>query len=279
LRRALLVLAVAAVAGVMVAAMIEHGSFLGPLFIFGGEVSSDQSVSTYQGVGRSVLVAAVVSAGLTPIYWRQLVLLSCATLLLTSLGSRAHLFTSVVLVVIVLGISMIRARRRAALLFFLLVAAAGVYAGWAVFLETRAGEILDLASSTSWGMRLEVQSLAISVIRAHPVLGDFGYHLREVGPGGYAHNALSAWTQFGFLGFLLYAGLITYFTVLSTRRVMSTGGSSAAWRIAWLANTSSMILGLSAEPVFSALPGLGWGFTLNALLEERRRQTKVRYAA
>jgi hypothetical protein len=161
----------------------------------------------------------------------------------------------------------------------LLVAAAGVYAGWSVFLETRAGEIVDLASSTSWSMRLEMQALVLQVISDHPLLGDFGYHLREVGPGLYAHNALSAWPQFGLAGFLLYAALIGYFSALSLLRVLSASVASAAWRMASMVNFAALVLVVTSEPVFAMLPALGWGFAVNALLEERKRRTTVRYAA
>lgn len=278
-RRALFALAAAALAVVLVAAMVERSSFLGPLLLFGDEVESGQSVSTYQGVGRSVLVTAMMVAALTPVHARQLLVLACATLLLTALGSRAHLFTAALLVVLVLTLALLRARRRGAALLFLAAAGAAVYASWSVFLGTRAGEILDLASSTSWGMRLEVQSLALEVIRAHPLLGDFGYHLREVGPGGYTHNGLSAWPQFGLPGFLLYVGLIGYFTLLSVRRALSARGATTAWRMAVLTNVAALLLVATAEPVFSVLPPLGWGFAVNALFEERARRTRVSYAA
>jgi hypothetical protein len=276
-RRLLFGMSVAAAGGVLLAAMVEYRSLLGPLLLFGGEPDPGQLVSTYQGVGRSVLVAAMMLAALTHVYWRQLVVLACATVLLTGLGSRAHLFTASLLFMLVLAISLLRARRRGASILLLLIAVAGVYAGWSIFLETRAGEIVDLASSTSWGMRLEVQALALQVISDHPLLGDFGYHLREVGPGGYAHNVLSAWPQFGLAGFLLYGGLIGYFAALSMVRVLSASGASAAWRMAMMVNFAALVLAVTSEPVFSVLPALGWGFAVNALLEEHRRRMTVRY--
>lgn len=277
-RRLIFFAGVAAVVGALLAAMVEYRSLLGPLLLFGGEPDADQQVSTYQGVGRSVLVAAMMLAAMTHVYWRQLVVLVCATVLLTGLGSRAHLFTAALLFMLVLAISLLRARRRGGPIVLLLVAATGVYAGWSMFLETRAGEIVDLASSTSWGMRLEVQALALQVVSDHPLLGDFGYHLREVGPGGYAHNALSAWPQFGLFGFLLYGGLIGYFAWLSIVRVLSVSGATAAWRMAMMVNFAALVLAVTSEPVFSVLPALGWGFAVNALLEEHGRRTTVRYA-
>jgi hypothetical protein len=36
-----------------------------------------------------------------------------------------------------------------------------------------------------------------------------------------------------------------------------------------------LVLAISAEAVFSAIPALGWGFAVNALIEERRRRGVV----
>jgi hypothetical protein len=278
-RRALFGASVVAVVLVLVGAIIRHQSLLGLLLTFGGEENPDLQVSTYQGVGRSILVMAMVLAALTPQYWKQLSVLSVAALVLLGLGSRAHLFTTIILIVAIVLLSLVKARRRAAVVVFLVFAVVAVRYGWSVFLETRAGEILDLGQSTSWAARLDMQELAIRVIRHHPLLGDFGYHLRDVGPGGYAHNALSAWTQFGLMGFLLFSSLIVYFAGLSVRKVLSPQGASATWRMAFQINVAALILAITAEPVFSSVfPALGWGFAVNALLEERGRRTVVQYA-
>jgi hypothetical protein len=277
-RRRWLNLAAAGVVAILVAAMVQHQSPLGPLLLFGAESDSDQPSSSYQAVGRSVLMTAMLLAALTPVPWKQLAILSVATVLLVCLGSRAHLFTSALLVIMVLGLSLLKARRRGASLVFLAMALAAVYAGWSLFLETRAGEIFDLSSSTSWGMRQEVQALALKVIADHPLLGDFGYHLREIGPGGYAHNLLSAWPQYGLLGIMCYAGLIGYATLLSLLRVLSPPHANSAWRMALMTNLAALVLVATSEPVFSVVPAAGWGFAVGALLHERERRTRVRYA-
>lgn len=259
-------------------AMTVHESLLGPLLVFSADNDSDARTSTYQGVGRSIMVTAILLSSLFAQHWKQLGVLSLTVLALLALGSRAHLFTTLALTVTTLLLSALKAKRRTALVAFTLVAAAAVWLGWSVFLSTRAAEILDLSESTSWQMRLEVQSMALDAIRTSPLLGDFGYHLREIGAGGYAHNALSAWTEFGLLGFLLYISLVAYFTALSLKRLLSLRSSNTLWRISFGLNLASLILAIAAESVFSVLPALGWGFAVNALLEERRRRVIASYA-
>jgi hypothetical protein len=263
-----------ALVAILLHAMVVHGSLLGPLMVFAAG-DPDAQTSTYQGVGRSIMVTAIVLSSLCAQRWKQLVVLFLAVLALVALGSRAHLFTTLVLIVATLLLSALSTKRRLALVLFTLVTATVVWLGWSVFLSTRAAEILDLSVSTSWQTRLELQSIALDVIRTSPVLGDFGYHLRGTGLVGYAHNALSAWTEFGLAGFLLYCLLIVYFTLLSFEKFISPRSSSASWRIAFSLNLASLVLAISAEAVFSAIPALGWGFAVNALIEERRRRGVV----
>lgn len=263
-------------AAMIIHAIVVHESLLGPLQVF--LPGSALRISTYQGVGRSIMVTAIVLSALYPQSWKQLAILSLAVVALLALGSRSHLFTTLALLVAILFLAALRARRRAALVAFTLVAAAGVWFGWSAFLDTRAAEILDLSRSTSWQGRLEVQAIALDVIRKSPVLGEFGYHFREIGAGGYAHNALSAWAEFGLVGFVLFCVLIVYFTALSLKKLLSRDTATALWRVAFGLNMASAVLAVASEPVFSAVPALGWGFAVNALLEERRNHVIISHA-
>lgn len=274
-QRVLLVASGLALFAMCLHSIASQGTFLGLLQVFAP--GSELRISTYQGVGRSIMVTAIVLAALFQQQWKQLAVLSLALFMLVALGSRAHLFTTFAVILATLFLASLNARRRAPLIAFGLVAAVAVWLGWSVFLETRAAEIFDLGASTSWQGRLEVQAVALNVIRKSPILGEFGYHLREIGAGGYSHNALSAWTEFGLFGFLLFCSLLVYFTALSLSRLLN-GGASPVWRAAFGLNLASVVLAAAAESVFSAVPALAWGFTVNALLEERRNRAVVSYA-
>lgn len=264
LQRRVLWLAAAGFVGLFIHAAIVQDSPVGILLVFlGGK--SDVSSSTYQGIGRSVMVVAIVLSVLSGRYGRQFVMLALAAALLLALGSRSHFFSILCVILATIFFAMIRGRSKIGPIVFVVVAALSVYAGWSFFLETRAAEVLDLGSSVSWQERQDVQSIAIGVIRQNPLVGDFAYHLRDLGPGGYAHNALSAWTQFGLIGFLLYVSLIVYCTLLSFVKSLSSRSRHGLWQIAFALNLSALVMAVAAEQVFSEVPALAWGFAVNAL--------------
>jgi hypothetical protein len=140
--------------------------------------------------------------------------------------------------------------------------------------ETRAGELVDLAGSASWQDRVVVMDRAWNAIASNPFLGDFAYHIRNWGTGNYAHNALSAWPEFGLIGFLLYLSLLAIFAVTAFRRMFST---DPRWQAAVGLNVVTLVV-ILAEPVYSLVPAVGWGFVVNALMYERRTR-RLRAAA
>lgn len=262
-RRALAVAAVLMVLA-FVHAMIRFRSPLGPYLTFSLGDDQDAGVASYQGIGRSVVVSAIVLAAGARTTRGRLLLLTGTSFLLVLLGSRTDLFTVLALIAAVVGLTMLRGNLAAIVAVVVGAYVLYVVAG-PIFLETRNAEIFDLASSTSWQARHDLEVRALGVIRDHPLLGDFGYHHRIGGTGYYAHNALSAWTNYGMLGFALYLGLIVYFLLASIRRVIATDVRDSAWLAAMLLNLAALIQAALATPVFTPLPALGWGIALNAM--------------
>jgi hypothetical protein len=129
-------------------------------------------------------------------------------------------------------------------------------------------ELLDISRSTSWQTRMSLQSEAIEAILRNPLAGDFAYHVRELSAGAYAHNVLSAWAQFGVIGFVLYLALIVTFALIAIRHAFS---SNPTWQAALGLNVAALVVCM-AEPVFSVVPALGWGFAVNGLLQDRSRR-------
>lgn len=221
--------------------------------------------STYQGIGRSLLAAGSIAAfGWRPYTLRALLVLVGTALLMLALGSRAHFFVLCVMVLLQLLLLTVRRDSRwlglSGLLFTALVAAASV----GLFLETRAAEVLDLASSSSWEERTIANARAWSVIETHPWSGSFGYHAWD--PAGYAHNLLSAWTQYGLPGFVLFLTTLFVVTLISILGVLRGQGDEAAWLLALHLNIVAAVLAIASEPMMSSVfPPLAWGFTLRAL--------------
>lgn len=76
-----------------------------------------------------------------------------------------------------------------------------------LFENSRHSQIFDVENSSSWQEREYLYHENVNKIINSPILGDYASH-RQIGDGTYIHNALSAWQQFGILGFLFYILLI-----------------------------------------------------------------------
>lgn len=264
------------IVGLLIGAIIEYQSFAGPFLVLGAaEADGVGSVSTYQGIGRSIMVIAIVAVALQDRLSRALFVLGLATVGLLFLGSRAHFFAMVILFAALIAFSSLKRGRRGAAVLFLLVLAAAAYGIKDVFMETRAAEVFDLSRSTSWQARLDAHQKAVDVVKENPFLGDFGYHHREY--EGYAHSALSAWTQFGLLAFIQFVALILYALWVSAKRLLLSDQCSSLWRLAFFANFTALILAVTTETILSSvLPAFGWGLAVNAYRDEYRRREVVK---
>jgi hypothetical protein len=267
----MLKLLIVGIALTFVHAIYVHGSFIGPFLMFQGDGGEQDGGTTYQGVGRSIVVTGVLVAGIQPRLFAQLVVLGVATLTLLALGSRAHLFAMGLLVVLQVVLFGFRRQNLKTGMFAMVTGLAAAYAAAGVFLETRAAEIFDLGQSTSWQARVAAQSEAMGVIESEPFLGRFGYHLGD--SAGYAHNALSVWAGYGGVAFALFVALSVYALALSGYHVLFRSRCPAAWVVAFQLNITAILLALASEPIYaSVFPALGWGFTAAALRQESRNR-------
>ncbi|MGB7741059.1 MAG: O-antigen ligase family protein [Steroidobacteraceae bacterium] len=267
----LLSLLAATIAACFVHAVAVHGSFVGPFLTFQGDAGLVDAGTTYQGIGRAILVVAVVMSVLRTGFLTQLSVLGAAAVALMALGSRAHLFAILLLMALHILVFGFRRRNLLAGVLALLAAVGAGLAAWEIFLDTRAAEIFELATSTSWQERLFASDEAVRVIREDPFLGAFGYHWADRS-AGYAHNLLSAWAGFGGIAFALFVGMMVYAFAVSAARVLLAEWPSAAWRMAFQFNAVALLLAIASEPIYaSVFPALGWGFTVAALRRERAR--------
>ena len=239
----------------------------GPFLAFAN--AEEGGHSTYQGIGRSLLAVGAIAA----LAWRPDSLVAvgslvAAAVLMLTLGSRAHFF--VLCLLIVLHVSLLLVRRQTFLrgAFSLAVLLAVAATSLNLFLETRAAEIVELAESASWTERGQANERALAVIAERPLAGAFGYHSWD--EAGYAHNLLSAWTQYGLLGFLGCVLLMLSATLLAIAGYRRGDGQRAAWLVAMYLNVVCIVLAVASEPIMSsAFPALAWGFTARAMRLER----------
>ncbi|QHC50212.1 hypothetical protein EKK97_12285 [Billgrantia tianxiuensis] len=131
-------------------------------------------------------------------------------------------------------------------------------------------QILDLSGTSSWLARQNLGQRAVEQILENPLLGRFGGHISSAEvTGGYAHSMLSAWVNYGLLGFVLYLGLTVSAFFGAAYRMLVVGDRAAGWVFAFSINFVCLLLIVLAKPVFWPLPALGWGAYANALATAR----------
>ena len=133
-------------------------------------------------------------------------------------------------------------------------------------------EVFDLASSKSWLGRQSLQKIAIEQISENPLVGKFGGHVLAESSSSYAHNALSAWVNYGFPGFLIYVSLTLAGFLISAYQLFLKQQDVPLWNFAFMVNFVCLILIVASKSVFWPLPALGWGVVANALTDQSGSQ-------
>lgn len=131
-------------------------------------------------------------------------------------------------------------------------------------LSSRQIQLLNIQESSSWLAREQLERENIQFIVNHPILGSFGGHATLTGGvGGYSHNSLSAYVNYGVFFFLGYIGLSVYATFSSLLEVLRKSTTSYWWYSLSI-NAICLLLMLSSKPVFWAIPFFGWGLYFSA---------------
>jgi O-antigen ligase len=129
--------------------------------------------------------------------------------------------------------------------------------------SSRQMQVLDLDKASSWIGRQKLQQVALEQIKENPITGKYAGHYYAGGPGSYSHNALSAWVNYGFIGFCAYLGLIVYCFAASFLSLKGRQANPEERNLAFAVNFLCLLLVIVAKPVFWSMPALGWGIVLN----------------
>ena len=140
-------------------------------------------------------------------------------------------------------------------LFYLIVSMISKYS--ILFESSRHSQILDIKSSSSWQEREYLYEINVQKIIDSPILGNYGSH-KELGEGTYIHNALSAWQQFGLVGFLLYIILILTPVLFSIYYIFKDKDKYNIYPLFFI-SFYVMILCLATKPIFWPYAGISLG--------------------
>jgi O-antigen ligase len=235
------------------------------------QLSVKEGVAKYQGFARSFAVTAVLLLGFSRRIYSQAALIVISFVILYLLGARSEFYGFVFVVFAAGMVAMTRSSFLVKMLFFSIVAAFLI-----LFLlvqgteySNRQLEVLKLADSSSVARRIELFQEGWLHVKNSPILGDYAGQLREGGFGSYIHNGLSAWRQFGMVGFILYFGLAMIFLFMAIRKVFIVGKSDPYWQVALYMNFYTLILLVAAKSIFGNIAPLAWGLTMGAFVQER----------
>ncbi|WP_108444324.1 hypothetical protein [Halomonas denitrificans] len=242
------------------------------MFVARGLGESTEEVSTYQGYARSALVMLVFLIAVSRSALARAAVIGLGSFVMFLLGARSELYGFLLLAMGLLMLwSGMSARYLLILLAVLGLGVATVVSQFEAIAESRQFQVLDLAGDSSWQARQQLERAAVEQLLAHPLIGEFAGHVSASGgSGGYAHNVLSAWVNYGLPGFVLYLGLTLTALAGATYRMVLCRDLSACWVFAFALNAVCLLLMLIAKPVFWPLPALGWGSFANALVRSRR---------
>jgi hypothetical protein len=148
--------------------------------------------------------------------------------------------------------------------------------------QNRFSELLKFDNSSSWLKRKELYDIAVSQIMNQPFSGFFGGHIAAESRGGYAHNILSSWVNFGLIGFVLYFSLSFISLVgsfIGLAHVSANNGNEnesmvVVWRQSFVLNVFSFVLIMFIKSVFWPVAALAWGLYARALYFSHLRNWK-----
>ncbi|MFT7405570.1 hypothetical protein [Zhongshania sp.] len=242
---------------------INGNAYYAGLALFSG---GDASVS-YQNYSRNCLVIILMFITTIPRNILGMTFWMVGGVVLFYVGARSEFYAYFVAALICYVLLEILRRswfRLAVGVACVCVALVMLFLGLESDLSNRQFEVLDLQSSSSWNARLILQDAAINQIDRSIIFGSFGGHIENSGSvGGYSHNALSAWVNYGLLGFVLYLGLSIYAFAISLRGVIQTDGESSPWVLALFLSLICLILIIFSKSVFWILPAFSWGVCAN----------------
>lgn len=208
----------------------------------------------YQGLALVYIVVLICALPSVRRSGRYL-LYALSAYVLFLIGARSELLGLLVLVTIVEFCLESNRYLYAAILSALIAAAAYfVFSQGGVFgsmdVTNRVLNLRDLQSDVSFSERRQSLDLALHTIAAHPLVGNYASYP----VGDYAHNILSAWVDFGLVGFLLF-GIVAYGPVISLARDFRGGKNEHLFVIAFAsAGIVAVLVSVSKAYVYQLVP-------------------------
>lgn len=250
---------------------ITENIFMLP-FVKGQLVDTDE-LASYQGIARNILVVAIFIVAFSKNNITNLIHTIALLIILFMLSARSELvvFFSVIMAFHLTRSIKIKSSFIVATLVFSTVAFATI-ANYAELSDSRQLAIFNTSQDASWQQRQDRQDFAINTIKDNPILGDFGSYLNYGGIGsesigGYAHNALSAYTEYGLLFFIAYITVI-FGTLFSSFFYYIKDLRNPYWAFSFLMCLQVAFMIVFSKNVSWSITYLAWGIYFGTLYHQ-----------
>lgn len=239
--------------------------------------SDNERVATYQIFAVPIIIISFVTFVLLRSKFYKFLFFLISLVVLYYNGSRSEfVFYAVSIILLVIMVDIFKNRNIWSFIALSLAFSIATY----IFLNSvelvsgnRITELFNISDSSSFIAREQLNELAIKTIINKPILGDYGYYLLTYGMGSYAHNILSAWADFGLIGFLLFFGISSYFFIFSFYKLSKSKVPSYSIQLLFLFSVSLFIGYLFAKDYSYMFLGFTLGLYINVTQSSQEVKT------
>lgn len=244
-------------------------SSTGSVFFYTRQAFDVDSGATYQGFARSAMVIAFLLLSVFPLWKIRFPIALISIFILFVLGARSELVAFVFAWFCFESSKIFHETRKffslLALLFFIIFIGS-LFLDFELLQTSRQYELLNVGESSSLLTREKLAETGLRQLMTNPLLGQFGGHIAYYGgEGSYAHNIMSAWVQYGFVGFFVYFLLIIIPFFKSADVILRNKQPEPAWILLFLFSTSILLLVLTSKSIFYLIPPIAWGLYIRAM--------------
>lgn len=228
--------------------------------------SGNDDVATYQSFGLYLLVISLILFLVIRSSLLKVIIVALSFLILYFNGSRSEF---IFYIISILALNLINLKLSKLKIIVILCISTLLFLiyynlGFSINIEeNRIFQLSNISDSSSYLQRDIFNKNAIDSIKENLILGEYGQYVKNYGIGGYAHNILSAWVDFGILGFILFFGIPIYTLSISFIKIYSSKLPSLPVLALFLFSISLLIAYLFAKNYSYIFLGLVLGFYIN----------------
>lgn len=252
--------------------VITNNAFMLP-FVKGGDVD-DENLASYQGIARNLLIIGILVIAYTTKRSTNLILAVVLGFILFLVGARSEFYAFILLLLSYHFLSAYKVKSSFIVIVLFAVVSAGLFINYyEKIADSRQLNITSVSKDESWQLRQQMQDFSIQIIKDHPVFGQFGGHgyygsASGNNIGAYSHNALSGYTNYGLLFFILFIAMCYLSFIYSTLKFINNP-KDEDWAFAFLLTFLIAFCITFSKSVYWSPIYLAWGVFMGTIYKDK----------